>query len=90
MGVIALSGTMTCPEDMVQSVRQALKAHIRLSRAEPGCLAFDVRETEPGVFAVSERFETRAAFDAHQVRTRASNWFALTGHLPRSYTVTEE
>jgi len=27
---------------------------IRLSRAEPGCLSFDVTETAPSVFTVAE------------------------------------
>lgn len=89
MGVIRLSGQMTCPAAEAAPVRAAMIEHVRLSRAEPACLSFDMEETAPGVFAVSESFADCAAFDAHQARTRASDWWRITGHLPRDFTVTE-
>ena len=90
MGVIRLTGTLTCTPEEATTVHAALPEHIRLSRAEPGCIAFDVSETAPGVFTVAERFADRAAFDAHQTRTRASAWWQATGHMPRSFTLAEE
>src|SRR6056297_1937981 len=57
---------------------------------EPCCIAFDVSETAPGVFTVAERFADRAAFDAHQTRTRASAWWQATGHMPREFATAEE
>ena len=86
---VSLSGTLTCGEDDAKIVRDALPEHIRLSRAEPGCLRFNVVETAPGVFSVSEEFTDRAAFEAHQTRTRASAWWAATGHIPRDFEVTD-
>jgi quinol monooxygenase YgiN len=41
----------------------------------------------PGRFLVSEVFSDRAAFDAHQERTRNSDWFAVTAGIPRDYTI---
>ena len=90
MGVIRLTGTLTCTPEEGATGHAALPEHIRLSRAEPGCIAFDVSETAPGVFTVAERFADRAAFDAHQTRTRASAWWQATGHMPRSFTLAEE
>jgi len=90
MGVIRLTGTLACAPDEAEGVRAALPEHIRLSRAEPGCLSFDVTETAPGVFAVAERFADRTAFDAHRTRTRASAWWQATGHMTRSFTLAEE
>lgn len=90
MGVIRLTGTLTCTPEEVATVRAALPEHIRLSRAEPGCIAFDVTESTPGVFTVAERFTDRTAFDAHQTRTRASAWWQATSHMPRSFTLAEE
>ncbi len=90
MGVIRLTGTLTCAPAEAETVRAALPEHIRLSRAEPGCLAFDVTETAPCEFTVAERFVDRAAFDAHQARTRASDWWRVTSHMPRSFEVVEE
>ena len=89
MGVIRLAGRMTCAADEADILRAALPEHIRLSRAEPGCIAFDVTETAPCVFTLSESFANRAAFDAHQARSRASAWWRATGHLPRDFDLTE-
>ncbi|MGR3272609.1 antibiotic biosynthesis monooxygenase [Thalassococcus profundi] len=88
MGV-TLTGTLTCPPERVEDLRAALPDHIRLTRAEPGCEAFDVTETRTGVFSVSERFADRAAFDAHQARAARSPWAEITRGLPRDYTVVE-
>jgi len=90
MGVIRLTGTLTCASEEAETVRAALPEHIRLSRAEPGCLSFDVTETAPGVFTVAERFADRTAFNAHQTRTRASAWWQATGHMPREFATAEE
>lgn len=90
MGVIRLTGTMHCPPDQAEIVRAALPEHVRLTQAEPGCLDFKVVETAPGVFSVSERFADRTAYEAHQVRTRASHWWRVTGHLSREFELTEE
>jgi quinol monooxygenase YgiN len=88
--VIRLTGTLTCAPAEVETVRAALPEHIRLSRAEPGCLAFDVTETAPGEFSVSERFVDRSAFDAHQTRTRASDWWRVTAYMHRHFEISEE
>ena len=89
MPEIRLTGTMTCPPERTDAVRSALPEHIRLTRAEPGCLAFEVTETASGVFSVAERFAHRTAFEAHQRRTRASVWARVTAGCPRDYEVTE-
>ncbi len=91
MGV-SLSGTLSVPPERLEAVRTALPEHIRLTRAEPGCLSFSVRERPdaPGLFDVTERFVDRAAFDAHQSRVKASPWAQVTGGLTRDYTVTED
>jgi len=81
---------VTCAQGEAATVRDALPEHIRLTRAEASCLEFDVTETAPGVFSVSERFTERAAFEAHQTRTRASAWWLATGHMTRDFTLTEE
>lgn len=89
--MIRLRGHLICPtEDDAALVRRLLPAHLALSRAEPGCLAFEVGDTDdPLTFEVIEAFRTRAEFDAHQTRTLASPWFAATRHLARAYRVEE-
>lgn len=74
-----------------ETVATHLPEHLRLTRAEPGCLAFSVTRTaDPLVWAVAETFTDRAAFEAHQTRSAASPWAAATAGIPRAYTITED
>ncbi|MGB8622268.1 MAG: putative quinol monooxygenase [Paracoccaceae bacterium] len=88
-GALHLSGTLTCTPEDLDAVLAALPEHIRLSRAEPGCLSFEVAQSaaDPCVLEVSESFRNRAAFEAHQTRTRASAWWRVTAHVQRAFTV---
>ena len=72
-------------------VAEALPAHIALTRAEPGCLIFEVLRSsaDPCRFAVREAFRSPEDFDAHQARTRASDWWTATQHIPRDFEITE-
>ncbi|WP_109311771.1 putative quinol monooxygenase [Ruegeria sp. AU67] len=87
---VVLRGHISVPADRVTQVREALPDHIALTRAEPGCITFDVTENAdiPGRFNVHEIFENQAAFDAHQARTKASTWFKVTEGIPRDYQIT--
>jgi quinol monooxygenase YgiN len=84
-GSVRLSGFLRCTDMReVETVRRYLPEHLRLTRAEPGCIAFDVSPTEnPLVRRVEERFADRAAFEAHRRRTRASTWWAATKCIAR-------
>jgi quinol monooxygenase YgiN len=89
--MIRVTGTLTCstPKE-AEFVRRFLPDHIRLSRAEPGCLTFNVNPTsDPLVWRLDESFTDRPAFEAHQARTRASAWFAATAHLARDFKITD-
>lgn len=84
---LRLTGHLICKDESeLALVQQYLPDHIRLSRAEPGCLAFDVTQTEnPLIWQVDEEFTDQHAFDAHQTRTRSSLWYQKTGHITRRY-----
>jgi len=89
--MIRVTGTLTCAtlEDAAL-VAVHLPDHIRLSRAEPGCLRFDVTATaDPLVWALDECFVDRDGLAAHQARTKASPWFAHTRHLTRDFQTLE-
>lgn len=88
---IRLSGMLICTtEEDDALVRRYLPPHIELTRAEPGCLEFEVRPSGiPGVWRVQELFSSRHAFDAHQQRVRTSEWGDKTQHIERSYTIEE-
>ena len=77
-------------EDEAILVRSHMHEHMRLTRAEPGCLTFEISASDdPLTFEVMESFRDRAAFDAHQTRTRDSLWFEKTRHILRDFVVEE-
>lgn len=88
---IRLTGHIDVPRERRGAIAAALADHIRLTRAEPGCLSFEVTPDAgvPGRWLVAELFVDRAAFDAHQARTGASDWARVSAGIPRSYTIEE-
>ncbi len=88
---IILTGYIDVPGGLLRVVKPALQDHIRLSRAETGCISFSVTPVDDckGRFEVREVFIDRAAFDFHQRRTAASHWAEITKDITRNYTVTE-
>lgn len=88
---IILSGHIDVPVGRLNGVVAALPEHIRLTRAEPGCLLFEVTADPDisGRFLVREEFTDRAAFEAHQRRTAASAWARASDGIPRDYRIKE-
>jgi quinol monooxygenase YgiN len=92
VGVIRLTGQLICADEgQATLVVTHLLDHIRLTRAEPGCLSFEVRQSaDPLVWDVAEVFSNRAAFEAHQARAAASAWGQATKGIERHYVITED
>ena len=90
MGIVRLSGRLICADaDEVRIVAEHLPEHVRMSRAEPGCLRFDVQPTEdPLIWQLDEAFVDEAAFEAHQTRNRASVWWEKSRAIRRDFTKT--
>ncbi len=88
-GVVHLTGRLVCADAAEAAVVAAhLPEHARLTRAEPGCLSFEVTPTaDPLVWRVEERFAGREAFEMHQARTHASDWFRATRGVKRDYRI---
>ncbi|TJZ94100.1 GNAT family N-acetyltransferase [Paracoccus gahaiensis] len=85
--LVALHGRLICT-DMSQMLTalDLLPDHRALSRAEPGCLRFDVEQSEdPMVWTLTELFADDAAFAAHQTRTTASPWGQASRALTRDF-----
>ncbi|MGB3147811.1 MAG: antibiotic biosynthesis monooxygenase [Paracoccaceae bacterium] len=92
MAQIILTGFLICRSlEEADRVSHLLPEHIRLTRAEPGCLAFEVLRSmsDPIRFAVREIFASQADFAAHQTRVAASIWGKATKGIPRDYMLTE-
>lgn len=90
---VALNGFLICRSlEEADRVSVLLPEHIRLSRANPGCLRFEVfrSQSDPVRFAVSELFRDREAFEAHRARAADTIWARATKGIPRDYRITEE
>jgi len=89
VGRVFLDGYLDVPPERLAAVRAALPEHARLTRAEPGCIRFEVAESTevPGRLLVSEIFADQTAFDSHQARGKATAWAEITAGLPRHYTI---
>jgi quinol monooxygenase YgiN len=89
--MIHLTGRLICASHaQARAVVMGLPDHLRLTRAEAGCLFFDVTPTDdPLIWLVEERFADHAAFAAHQARAADSDWGAQTAGITRDYAVTE-
>jgi len=86
---VHICGHIDVPSGDLAMFETALKIHVLASRAEPGCLRFSITASPDvaGRFLVDEVFRDQAAFDVHTARTRASDWWQATGHIPRHLSV---
>jgi len=93
MSRIMLTGFLICRSlEEADRLSVLLPEHIRLTRAEPGCLKFEVfrSHADPVRFAVSEIFRDRDSFEAHQARAAGTPWAKASKGVPRDYKITEE
>jgi quinol monooxygenase YgiN len=89
-GRVRVTGYLRCAPDEIDMVREALAEHIRLTRAEPGCLSFEITQDadDPCRWNLDETFIDMPAFEAHRARARESAWGPKTAHLDRDIQVT--
>jgi len=89
---LTLTGRLICTDNtQLEIVRTHLPEHIRLTRLEPGCEHFEVTQSsDPMVWELHERFATRADFETHQARTKASHWGQVSGGIARDYQISEQ
>ena len=91
MGVVKLTGHIDVPDADIEMVQTFAPEHIRLSRAEKGCLKFELWQDadNPNIFRLDEAFKDRAAFEVHSARAKASEWGQVSAHLTRHFTIEE-
>ena len=70
----------------VQRARTLILGVVATTRAEAGCIAYDVAEDvlTPGVFRVSERWESREALNAHLAAPHMAEWGKARGAMGMS------
>lgn len=85
--LVALHGRLIC-RDAAQMMLalDLLPEHARLSRAEPGCLRFEItQDDDPLIWTLDEIFADEDAFAAHQARATDSAWGRRSGDLGRDF-----
>lgn len=86
---VFLTGLLICQSDGETAiVAEFLPRHLELTRAEPGCISFEVSPTgDPLVWDVAECFQNADSFELHQARVRASEWGRARAGIKRRYSV---
>lgn len=85
--MVALTGRLVCADaGQMMTALSLLPDHIALSRAEPGCLRFDLwQDEDPLVWHLSELFIDADAFAAHGARTADSEWGRESAAIGRDF-----
>ncbi len=88
---LTLQGYIVVSDDDLPRVLKALPKHVALTRAERGCLVFNVSQDgeDANKFYLYEEFVDRAAFDAHQTRTKRTHWATVSAEVERHYEIRE-
>lgn len=85
--LVQVTGQLICA-DMSQmlTAMELLPDHVAQSRAEPGCLRFDLsQDDDPLIWNLNEIFADKQAYAAHQYRTGDSKWGAASDAFRREY-----
>ena len=92
MPKITLEGHIIVPSADLESVKNELLNHIELTRAEDGCVIFEVAQdsNNKNRFNVYEEFVDQKSFSSHQQRVGQSAWGNITINVERHYQITEE
>jgi (4S)-4-hydroxy-5-phosphonooxypentane-2,3-dione isomerase len=85
MANVTLRGHIIVPSAEVEAVTAELTNHIALTRAEQGCIVFEVSKdaANSNRFNVYEEFRDPASFLQHQKRVAASDWGSVTKNVAR-------
>lgn len=78
MSELHVVATIPVRPEAVEKVRGALGDLVTATRAEEGCLAYDLYESAaaPGTFVTVERWTDQAALDAHMTQPHVAAAFA--------------
>lgn len=91
MKKVILKGFIIVPTSDLAAVKKALISHKELTRNEPGCLMFNVTQSEVNLnrFDVYEEFIDKTAFEQHQNRIKGSAWSKASANVQRHYEIVE-
>lgn len=87
MAKVILKGFIIIAPKRSAEILTALDEHIKLTKAEQGCLVFQITpdSEREDKYWVYEEFVDKDAFDAHQARVRSSAWGVVSADVERHY-----
>ncbi len=88
MGIKVTGKIWATSQDMADRIAAGLPEHIRLSRAEPGNVSFNITQGDDAwTWIVDEEFTDADAFKAHGARMANSAWANAAQGIERDITV---
>lgn len=87
-----LAGHVIAPEANLEAILQELPGHRDATRAEPGCLRFDVFQDleDKCKLHVFEVFKSEKDFRLHKKRMQGTAWVKASQNLEKFYTVSKK
>ena len=82
MSAVVVVAVFTPLDGRTGDLRDALRAGIEATHAEPGCLLYAIHDADDGTITMIEKWESRAALDAHATGEAIALASAVT-HAPR-------
>ncbi|NBC35844.1 antibiotic biosynthesis monooxygenase [Novosphingobium sp. FSY-8] len=81
--MILVLASFRIPAEHIARARDLIPAVVAETRAEDGCIAYDVAEDvlSPGLFRVSERWASEAALKAHLAAAHMAAWGAARAEM---------
>jgi len=86
---LILKGYIVVAEEDLAAIEAALSEHTELSKQEPGCLKFEIKQDPKNkhVFNVYEEFVDNDAFAAHKLRMKNTKWTAAAANVERHFEI---
>ena len=96
--MILVAGTFRLPPESLAAGRGAMMRVVAATRAEPGCISYAYAEDvlDPGLFRVSEAWDSREALTVHFAAPQMQQWqheraeLGMTDREMRAYTISGE
>lgn len=81
--MILVEGSFRFPPENIAAAQDEMVRVVAASRAEAGCLeyAYGADPCDPGRFIVLEKWESRAALDAHFASVHMAHWQSARAEL---------
>lgn len=82
-GTLVAMGIVRARPGQEQELGRRMAALLEPTRAEPGCLAYDLFQSaeDPGVWVMLERWRSAADLDAHVVTNHVAAFLAHSGEV---------